>query len=137
MDQARLIAGLRAERDELAERVRQLESIFIDRDWIPPAWRLTVTEAYLLNLLLVRQMVSDEQWSIVADTAEWSASQGGDQSLRDQITQLRRKLRSTPANIETDWGRGYRLDDTSRLYLSQLRLAHEQSRISLGAAHAR
>ena len=114
--------ALIAERDELAERVRQLEAVLHDRDWIPAAWDLTETEATVLNVLVARQVADNEsvRFALYGDRLD-----GGPlgRIVHGWIHKLRAKLAPHGIVIETVWGVGHRLDTASRDVLVALKRA--------------
>jgi DNA-binding response OmpR family regulator len=108
-----------AERDELAERVRQLEELLLDHGWVPEAWGLTASENTLLNVLALRRLASKEALHL----ALYGNDPDGGAAIKIidvMVHKLRRKLAAQDIQIETVWGMGYRLSDETRLYLTQL-----------------
>lgn len=118
MDLAHYIA-VRDERDALAERVRQLEAVLFDRAWVPHDWRLTTSEATILNVLALRSVATKPAllFALYGDDPDGGAE---DKTLDVLIWKLRQKLGPLGIAIENVWGQGYRLDDTSRLFLTQM-----------------
>jgi two-component system cell cycle response regulator CtrA len=124
MDHARLIAELRAERDELAERVRQLEAILRDDAWVPTEWELTGSEVIILNMLATRELATKDALltALYGDDPDGGANE---KILDVFILKLRRKLAPRGLHIETAWGQGHRLTKASRRLTTALR--REQS----------
>lgn len=118
MDLAYYVA-MREERDALAERVRQLEAVLFDRAWVPHDWRLTASEATLLNVLALRSVATKPAllFALYGDDPDGGAA---DKTLDVLIWKLRQKLGPLGIVVDNVWGQGYRLDDASRLFLTQM-----------------
>jgi DNA-binding response OmpR family regulator len=97
-----------AERDELFERVQQLEGLFRGDEWIPDEWGLTGKEGQFLAALTHRSPATRE----FVHTALYGSDPNGGpnpQVLDVMLSKMRAKL--TPHNIfiETHHGTGFRL----------------------------
>jgi hypothetical protein len=96
------------ERDELYERVRQLEGSFRGDEWIPDEWGLTGKESQLLAALVNRSPASKEYLFTVLYGLEPNG--GPDPKILDvMIHKMRVKLDPHQITIETNWGTGYSL----------------------------
>ena len=93
------------------ERIRQLELQLIG-DWEPPIeWGLTMSERRLLRMLMHRQYVSRDAYSLMAEAG------GGAEVCAVFVAHLRRVLRPFGVAINNRWGVGYYItrDDKARL----------------------
>ena len=118
MDQGAYVR-LRDERDFLAERVRQLESVLLDCNWQPSDWGLTPNEGVVLNILALRRIATKDAVMIALYGTDPDG--GAHEKIVDVIVcHMRPKLKRQGIGIENVWGQGYRIDDASRLFLTQL-----------------
>jgi DNA-binding response OmpR family regulator len=116
------IAALRAENDELRERLRQRDSCQEDQRRFPRAWLLTPMERKLLLLLAqsertkTRTQIFSQVWGYESDTQI--------KTIDVFMTKLRKKLRTIDCGIEikTDWGIGFYCPPSS---IERLRAALE------------
>lgn len=117
--------------DELRERVRQLEDRAYgwDMQWEAPSWlRLTRMQEGLLRVLLVgsgRTVSRDHLYEAtrVAISAYRSST---DIKIVDVVlSHVRSKLRPVGIEIETVWGRGYRLTPENAQRLAELPMQRE------------
>ncbi len=113
------LAAVIAERDTLAERVRQLEAVIFDLAWHPSEWEVTPQEAVVLNLLSLRAIATNDA---ILQVLNADRDDGGAEFriINVLIHRLRRKLCRHGIAIHNVWGTGYRLDPDKRLYLAQL-----------------
>lgn len=122
MNQCSLCSALRAERDELAEQVRQLQDIINDRSWVPVDWRLTASEATVLNVLALRRIATKD--AIHCALYGTDPEGGANEKIVDVLVhKLRKKLAAYGIDVHTEWGVGYRLDDAARMIVTQIRKA--------------
>lgn len=101
------IAALRAENDELRERLRQRDAIQEIPRRFPRAWRLTRYEQKVLLSLISSERTRPRE-HVFAEV--WGDESGTEIKTLDVfITKIRRKLRAIDSEIEikTDWGVGY------------------------------
>ena len=115
------IEALREIIDEQREEIRQLRAELFAAEWTPPDWlSLTRTEETILRLLVARPRVVDG-WALceALEAAGSRADQTG-KILQVYICKLRTILRPHGIQIETVWGRGYRLDPAGRARLLQM-----------------
>lgn len=108
------VADLRAENDELRERVRQLEDLLRPSAvTVPPQWRLTATEAAVFRHLVSRPMATfgSLEAALYSDRADDCPDR---RILSVWIWKLRRKVEPHGVRIETVWGQGWRLHDRER-----------------------
>lgn len=117
-----MMQSLRDERDALAERVRVLEALLYEVDWVPPHWALTTSEASMLNLLTVRRgTVSDDHMFDVLYGDRPECDQPSIKMIKIKVCLLRKKLARLPVPVRIKtMTRGYCLDDATRLLLSQM-----------------
>lgn len=118
-DSCPLCRRLVAERDELSERVRQLESIINDRSWVPDDWGLTPSEITVLNVLALRRLATKEaiHFALYGADPDGGAS---DKIVDVLVCKMRPKLARVGITVHTAWGAGYRLDDAARVFVTQL-----------------
>ena len=112
------VAALEAENDELRERVRQLEEeLFFDPGWqCPLEFSLTPSEQQILQALMSREEASKD--FLLLSTAEAGREKDAAIKIVDgHICHIRRKLKPFGVEIETLWGRGYRLPPASKTRL--------------------
>lgn len=100
------------ERDELLERIRQLESELYHTDWIAPSeFGLTRQEQAFLACLLTREMRSHD--SIL--TAISNGNADVDSRLSQVVAcKVRRKLKPYGIDVQRVWGIGYRISEDAR-----------------------
>ncbi len=117
--------------EELRERVRQLEDRAYGRDiqWEAPTWlRLTRMQEALVRVLLVAagRTVSREYLYDATRVAIAAYRSGTDIKIVDVVlSHLRGKLRPVGIEIETVWGRGYRLTPENAQRLADLPMQRE------------
>lgn len=79
---------------------------------INPEWRLTPMEASMFNMLITHELVTKEAMYVALypdfDTAPMV------KILDVAMCKIRKKVKSSGIEIETLWGRGWRLDPASR-----------------------
>lgn len=126
------LAGIAAERDELAERLRQRDDE--DRaDTIPAVigeTKLSPLERKVLALLVRRDHVS--KTTILTATAKDGEDDDRDPKIADVIIcKLRPKLAPLGVEIKTAWGEGYSISVTHRALLRKLFNAGRQT-VSVG-----
>jgi DNA-binding response OmpR family regulator len=112
------MADLRAENEELRERVRQLEKLL--RDPLPELWNfpLTAMKRRMLGLLYrTHGTVLRERLEYALHGAD---SDVGEKCMDVHLVVLRKKCRVHGITIETVWGTGYRLTAESRLVVRDL-----------------
>jgi two-component system cell cycle response regulator CtrA len=107
---------LREENELLRLRVDELEQIML-RPELPLCLKITRRQSQVLGLLLARPVVSTAD----AMTALYELGTGdppNDTIVSVLVCHLRRRLKPFGINIETLWGRGYRLppEDKERLW---------------------
>jgi hypothetical protein len=118
------IRDLVDERDELLERVRQLQAALLgDDEWIPPKWRLTKREGRVLAALASRPGVRTTEH--ILDAIYGDSPNGPPLSdykiVQVFVCKMRPKLRAHGLFIQTCWGRGYYLDDEGHYRVSLLK----------------
>lgn len=120
---------LRAENDELRERIRQLEKVL--RDPIPNLWNLPLTKmkSRMLGVLYrTPGIVTRERLRAAIRGLDSDA----DTKVDDvHLSQLRRTLRPHGIRIETVHDSGYRLPPESRARLAGL--INQQARVAAAA----
>lgn len=107
------IAAVEAENDELRERVAQLERLIMAEDPLPLEWGLTETEEKVVRCLIARDLASKEtiHFALYGSIGD----EGADPKIVDVlICKARPKLAPFGIEIETQWGRGYRLSPDAR-----------------------
>lgn len=116
-------AALRAERDELVERVRQLETVLFDDEWVPGAWGINPAGRVVLKVLALRGRATKEALLIALQEGRPGrrdrAEPLSDKMVEVMVCQLRKQL---PPEVEivTIRGEGYMLTGASRLFLTEL-----------------
>lgn len=109
------VARIVEERDALLETVRQMEEALAPPYVLPPAWGLTRTEERFLRAIRSASphIVHRERAMIAVYGLADEAPQ--EKTLDVYLTKIRAKLRQadTGVEIETVWGRGWRLDPVS------------------------
>ena len=119
--------------DELQERVRQLEDRAYGRDlqWEAPPWLgLRRMEESIVRVLLVAagRTVSREFLYDATRVAIGAGRSSTDIKIVDVVlSHLRGKLRPVGIEIETVWGRGYRLSSVNAQQLADLPLEREMA----------
>lgn len=113
MDVAARIEGLEAENERLRDRIAQLEDA-MGLDFVAPLeWRLTRAETALFGVLLAREFATKE--ALLAGVARDPTGDAPEIKIVDVfVCKARRKLRPFGIEIETIWGRGYRLTPESK-----------------------
>jgi len=103
---------------ELEEKVRQLEVQLYNREWEPPAeFNLSPAHSSVLKLLVGRAERIVSHGLIIDATRDCPGNHGDDVDLKlaqIHICHLRAKLRPFGLEIDTAWGRGYRLNPAIR-----------------------
>lgn len=97
------------DRDELEERLEQLEEALKDTGWLPPGWGLTKQEAELVGILARK---NGEATKEQITTLMWGHEvEGGPEpkTIDIIIRRIRKKLGPFGIEIETMWGQGYRV----------------------------
>lgn len=121
-----LVQRLERENDELRERVRVLEELVGIRIDVPLVFGLTAHEAVLFGLLLRRDLVTKEM-AMVGLYGDRPDLDPEIKIIDVYICKARKKLKGFGVEIETVWGRGYRLSAASKAiaqgYLDQARAA--------------
>jgi hypothetical protein len=107
-DSAKAVVRAIKERDELFERVKQLEGSFRGDEWIPDEWELTSKESQFLAALVKRSPApKDYVYTVIYGT---DPNGGPDPRILDvMIHKIRTKLSPHNIIIETNWGIGYKL----------------------------
>lgn len=109
------VVALIEERDTLREQVRQLEELLRPTIILPSAWRLTRREADFLNVLrsaapnvVHRERMLIALYGLIDEAPE-------PKILDVYLCKVRRRLMEAQArvDIETVWGRGWRLSPES------------------------
>ncbi len=103
--------------EELEERVRQLEGELYHTEWEAPSeFGLTYMEARIVGALIARDKVCRQSFLIAAtrDCAGTKTEFPHTGLIDAKICHIRRKLKPYGLEIETVWGRGYRLTASSR-----------------------
>lgn len=107
------IKALRDERDELRERIRQLEEALAPTVTLPRAWRLSPQQETLLRALrsagagiLTRERAMLALYGASDDTPD-------PKGLSVVISHMRRKLAATGIGVEGVYGQGWRLTASS------------------------
>ena len=91
---------------ELEEQIIQLKEAFAPRVQSPLEWKLTETEERLLEVLLARIIATED----MIMTWLYSGGEYPEHKIIDVfICKMRKKLKRHGIEIETVWGRGYRL----------------------------
>lgn len=108
MDAVARIEGLEAENGRLRDRIAQLEEA-MGLDFIAPLeWRLTRAETALFGVLLAREIATKE--ALLTGIVRDPTGEAPEIKIVDVfVCKARRKLRPFGIEIETLWGRGYRL----------------------------
>jgi two-component system cell cycle response regulator CtrA len=110
-----LVTKLETENDELRARVRLLEEMIGMRIDVPLVLGLTGQEAILFGVLLRREIVTKE----AAMVALYGMRPDGEEEVQIKIVdvyvcKLRKKVKRFDVEIETVWGRGYRMPPKSK-----------------------
>ncbi len=108
-----LVEKLEQENDELRERIRVHEEIVGIRIEVPLVFGLTSHEAMLFGLLLKRDLVTKE----MAMLGLYGDRPNLDPEIKIvdvYICKARKKLKRFGVEIETVWGRGFRLTAESK-----------------------
>ncbi|KAB7782408.1 helix-turn-helix domain-containing protein [Methylorubrum populi] len=109
------VVALLEERDTLREQIRQLEEALRPTIILPRAWRLTRRESDFLNVLrAAAPNVVHRERMLIALYGTWDDAP--EQKITDvYLCKVRRKLMEAQARIEieTVWGRGWRLSPES------------------------
>lgn len=114
-----LVQALEQENDELRERIRVLEEIVGIRIEVPLVFGLTAHEAMLFGLLLKRDLVTKD----LAMLGLYGDRPNLDPEIKIvdvYVCKARKKLRRFGVEIETVWGRGYRLSAQSKAIAQRL-----------------
>ena len=110
---------LRAENDELGERVGQLERLLkYAAFWMPREFSLTRTEETVLGALMAHPVATRDHFMHALYNGRGDLEP--DVKIVDiYISKLRRKLKSFGIEIKTEWGRGYALTQDSKAIIKQ------------------
>lgn len=95
------LLALRAENEELRERLRQIEESLRDHASFPRHWKLTKTHTMILNIIMARQLATHESLQTVCDCSY--------ESVKKHVCDLRAKLRLHGVYLETVRHEGYYL----------------------------
>ena len=110
----RRLDELESERDDARARIAELEEALFRPDFrVPPEWKLTRQEVILLGALIA----SGD--AVLTRAAMMSALYGSDDWATPKIidvlmSKMRTKLKPHGIEVETVWGRGYRLSSQAR-----------------------
>lgn len=117
--QKKALDRLRAENEELFERVTQLKKQAMGSlPDTPIAWRLTEREEKLVKLLMARQTVNREV--AMSHLYEEYSDGGAEQKILDVfICKIRKKLTPLGFILHTHWGRGWYFDTETRVAMSK------------------
>ena len=116
----RLVDELECERDDARARIAQLEEALFRPDFrFPVEWKLTAQEVTLLGALIA----SGD--AVLTRAAMMSALYGSDDWATPKIVdvlicRMRTKLTPCGIEIETVWGRGYRLPVQARHRIAEI-----------------
>ncbi|WP_448031522.1 helix-turn-helix domain-containing protein [Bradyrhizobium liaoningense] len=108
-----LVQRLEHENDELRERIRVLEELVGIRIDVPLVFGLTAHEAVLFGLLLRRDLVTKEM-AMVGLYGDRPDLDPEIKIVDVYVCKARKKLKRFGVEIETVWGRGYRLSAESK-----------------------
>jgi hypothetical protein len=126
-DTPRTLSRVFAERDEMHERVKQLEGLFRGDEWIPEEWGLTGRESEFLAAIVQRSPATREYIHTVLYGLEPDG--GPDPKILDtMISKMRVKLAPHEIVIETNWGIGYQLSADTLKKCRALRDEHRRRR---------
>ena len=118
MDAQQLLDVVRAENDQLRERISMLEAALFDvGSPFPVECRLTGQEARVMGVLMNRP-VATKSAIMVALYSDRHDDELAEQKITDVfICKIRAKLKLFEVRIETRWGEGWSLhpDDRSRI----------------------
>lgn len=123
------VIALLEERDTLREQVRQLEELLRPTIVLPSAWRLTRREADFLNVLRAsapnvvhRERMLIALYGLIDEAPE-------PKILDVYLYKVRRRLMEAQARIEieTVWGRGWRLSPASVIRFDEAVSAYRES----------
>ena len=108
------VEALEAENDALRARVRDLEKIVGFRNAVPIIFGLTGSESKVLSMLMEREFASKQQL-LSAVMADRGADEEPEIKIVDvYICKIRTKIKKFGVDIDTLWGRGYRLDPANK-----------------------
>jgi two-component system cell cycle response regulator CtrA len=108
-----LVQKLEAENDELRERVRVLEEMVGIRIDVPIIFGLTAHEAGVFGVLLKREIVTKEM-AMLALYGDRPNHEVEIKIVDVYVCKARKKLKRFGIEIETVWGRGFRLSAASK-----------------------
>jgi DNA-binding response OmpR family regulator len=110
---------LRAENDELREKVRQLEQLLSYAAYsMPKEFGLTRTEEAVLGTLVTHCTTTRDH--IMHNLYGGRGDAEPDIKIVDiYISRLRKKLKGFGIEIKTEWGRGYLLTPASKAIIKQ------------------
>jgi two-component system cell cycle response regulator CtrA len=128
-DVARLLALV----DEQKERIRQLEDSLGFHLQSPLALSLTPAHAALFGCLYMRPLASREALLQAHGTAIGCSEDVEPKTLDVHITKLRQKLKPHGIEIETVWGRGYRMTDESKSIVCAMFVAEAAQQAAMTA----
>lgn len=111
---------LRAENDELRERVRQLEGLLNHTVYLlPKELGLTRTEETVLSSLLAHPTMTRDHAMHALYNGRGDAEP--DVKIIDiYVSRLRKKLKDLGIEIKTEWGRGYSLVPASKAIIQKM-----------------
>ena len=113
-------AAVETENDLLRERIKQLEALLGRRDEVPLCLPLTRQEACLFGLMRKREVLTKEM-AMSALYNHRPDSDGVDAKIIDVfVCKMRKKLKPLGIEIETLWGRGYRITGPSKQRVTEL-----------------
>lgn len=112
------VAAIEAENDELREKVRVLEELVGFREEVPPIFCLTPAEGRVLGFLTKREVATKEQIMMAIYTDRpWI-----DVEIKIVdvfVCKIRKKIAKFGVEIDTIWGRGYRMLPASKAIIKQ------------------
>ncbi len=113
------LAALQERNEWLEERIAFLERLLVPIVQLPLEWRLTATEARFISALYGRASCSKDQ--LMAAVYRNDARDEPMEKILDVFAcKTRAKMKPFGAGIETEWGRGYRLDAAARAAIDAL-----------------
>jgi len=118
VDVQRRLDAVEEENAILRERVAALESSLVG-DWHPPLeWRLTESEGRVFGALMQREEATKNQ--IMHAVYAGRIDDEPEMKIVDVfICKIRKKIELFNVEIETIWGRGYRIPPNSRAWLRE------------------
>lgn len=108
------VATLEAENDALRSRIRLLEETIGTRIDVPLVFGLTGQEAKMFGILYKRELVTKQQ-ALDALYGDRPESDEAEIKIVDVfVCKMRKKMKPFDIQIETVWGRGYRIPAQSK-----------------------